>query len=461
MKRIPSGRAAALMLAVALSVPAHATDPFVLDIAVYNVDNVPAEKTFGYSSLEEAIDKLDFSQLQNDFSYGGTEQVSVEANLRGLSALLDFANNSNSLLFVISGVAIDPNDADGNGTDHVTFDGRTRQESIRMLKDFLKGNKAALKALLTRFAQISPIDPLAGNPDSLFGQRMKNDFNHGFTNKVSQVWGCSTTAFNFSNDSPLMLASAGETSGIFADAQARAAQLQAQNELSLGFSVASTKSEGAGTTYGTNTVTLPFSYTAKLDSDPRKKVRVDLPLTYVDTEGAKSYSMGLGLAYTHPLADEWSLTPGISVGATGSQDLGSGGGVLAYSLTSAYTWRLPAFAVSMGNAVGQYKSLGIKIGDIEAEADINNTVFTNGLLLTGPDSLIAKNLVVEYSLIDTRITGDTVYSDSSDEIGVSIGRISTENGVIDSYTKVGLGYLMAKGASGDINSLRLTLVSRF
>src|SRR5204863_2001483 len=100
-----------------------------------------------------------------------------------------------------------------------------------------------------------------------------------------------------------------------------------------------------------------------------------------------------------------------------------------------------------------------KIGDVEAEADVKNTVYTNGFLLTGPNSLISKNLVIEYSLVDTRITGDDVYSDSSDEIGVAIGHISTEEGVIDSYTKFGVSYLMAKGEEGDINSLRLTLTS--
>jgi hypothetical protein len=115
----------------------------------------------------------------------------------------------------------------------------------------------------------------------------------------------------------------------------------------------------------------------------------------------------------------------------------------------------------MGNAIGKYDALAVTIGDVEAEADISNTVITNGLLLTGPNSLIARNLVMEYSFTDTRITGDEVYADTYDEIAIALGYLRSRGGVIDSYSKVGLGYLVGKGDQDDISSLRLNLAMRF
>lgn len=465
MQRVNSRQLVCVVLAAFAGSPAWALDPFYINLNVAQAFGTASHYEEGFSNLTDAVNALDFARLSQRVTYNGSNQVDVQFYFRGLDVTMAFGNNNGTLVFSAPQAGITQ-----SFTPRSTFQASIaaqRADAIQQLKDYLKTNKGALKKLLSALSRYSPIDPLAGNPDSLFGQRMKNDFSYGFTNKVSQIWGCSTSAFNFTNDAPIQVASNGGTSDIFADAQARAADLQAQNEIGIGVMGASTKAKVAasggqpGGTLATTSLSLPLSYTAKLDSDPRKKIRLDLPLTYIDSAGATSYSLGIGLAYTHPLSDEWSLTPAIGVGATGSQDLGAAGGVGSFSLTSAYTWRFDSVALSMGNSIGQYKSLGLKIGSVEAAADVKNTVYTNGFLLSGPNSLISKNLVMEYSLIDTRIKGDVVYSDSSDEIGVALGHISTDMGVIDSYTKLGLSYLMAKGEAGNINSIRLLLSSRF
>ena len=455
----------ALLVGLAMAAPAQAgkRKPFKVAITATPAAGAPDSTSAGFSTVSDTIDYLDPNTLRSRFQTIDTDQVRVVLDFRGLAGLqLNFETNRGALTLIVPQFGFSRTFGSPTAVCANEFEcAANRKDALDQLRNFLESDPVFLKRLLTALARYSPIDPLAGNPDSLFSRSMRADFQQGFTHKVSQIWGCNTTAFNSTYGGPIQVAAIGDVGDIFADAQARAAALQAQNEIGFGLMYSSTTAESAGGDYATTAYAVPLSYTIKFDSDPRKKFRIDLPLGYSDTEGAATYSLGLGFAYTHPLSDVWTLTPAIGAGATGSDDLGSAGGVASYSLTSAYTWRLGGFALSMGNAIGKYDALALKIGDVEAEADISNTVITNGLLLTGPNSLIARNMILEYSITDTRITGDDVYADTYDELGVALGYVRSSMGVIDSYSKVGLSYLVGTGDFDDISSLRLNLAVRF
>lgn len=441
------------LLALGICLPATAKDPFVVNLTIQGSG---LTGVLGYSNLQDAIGDLDGTgRLQGLAGYDGSQAANIDFDMRGLSVEMSFPTTDGAqLIFRIPGLVINRGGQEPAASDTITFNGVDRADSIRQLKDFLKNNKFALKAILTELARRSPIDPLAGNPLSLMTQKMAGDFRDGFTHKVSQIWGCGTSAFNFGGEAPIMVAALGATSDIFAEAQARAAQMRAGNEFGVGLGYTSAEADG----FRSTGITVPLSYVANLDRWPGHKLRFDMPLAYTDTEGAVSYAAGLGLAYTYPVSEVWTVTSGVGVGATGSEDLGAGGGVSSLSAVSAYTWRIGDYALSMGNGIGKYDSLSLKFGDVEAEADISNVAFTNGLLLTGPNSLIAKNLVMEYSIQDTRLTGDEVYSDSYDEFGVALGYMSTEMGIIKRYAKGGLSYLVG---ANDIRAIKLNLSVRF
>ena len=458
----------ALAGAFCASPPASATDPFLLDITVAGGQTSPQNQRFGFGSVDEAIDKLSFEQLQQSFSnYSFSSLVDVGMDFRGLGAAMNFPGQSANLTFSVPGVTINPG---GQNPDQRIFQGQgangdsARKDALAQLKDYLKKNKDALKALLTALAQRSPIDPLAGNPLSLQSQMMARNFEYGFTHKVSQIWGCSTTAFELNRERPILIASASDDlSGVLADAQNRAAALRGRNELGLGAQYQTSTAPIRGSAlrsgdFNSYSLTLPLSYTVNFDARPGHKLRFDLPLTTVDSDGSKSYALGFGVGYTYPVNEVWSLTPAVGVGATGSTDLGSAGGMSSLSIASSFTHRFDSFALSIGNLIGQYSSLKLKLGDVEAAADVKNTVFTNGVLVSGPNSLIARNLVVEYSLTDTRLSGDTVYSKRYDELGVSLGRLTTEQGVVTSYLKGGLSYVT--GEQG-LKGFKLSLGWRF
>jgi len=444
------GRALALVAALGTG-GALAADPFELDMTVDG-----QLKEFGFDNVEDAAEALDRDRLQQEFpGYSDLSVVQTDINFRGLAAELNFPTaNSTELVFQIEGVELTP------GQDRVSFQGQTRDESIELLKDFLKENSFALKNLQTASAKLTPLDPLAGNPGSLMNQRMRGDYDRGFTHRVSQIWGCGCSAFELNRPQPIEVALADDDmNSLFAEARARVAALRGENEVGIGIVGQSSRGKTAnGSSYRTNLLQLPFSYTIKFDADPRKKLSFELPLSYMDSEGAASYTAGFGIAYTHPINDQWSLTPAAGIGATGSEDLGAGGGLASYSLTSSYSHRLGDWALSLGNSIGRYESVGIKIGDVEAESDVQNTVFTNGLMVSGPTSLIAKDLVLEYYFTDTRLAGTELFSNRYDEVGIGLGFLKTDHGVITRYFKTGLSYLWGEN---DIDGLRLSLNLRF
>lgn len=460
-------RVAGLCLSAGLAMSAEARKPFELDFSVN--DGANTLNDVGFTTVQEAIAEIDLDRLGGQLNYDPNgSQVSVAMDFRGLDMSMEFAANGGTLAFSVPGLQITEQfQGRGEGVRE------QRADALDQLETYLEQNPDALKRILTRLAQVSPIDPLAGNPLSLMSQTQGRNFAHGFTHKVSQVYGCSTTAFNRNGGVqlaardegwalgcgiPVMVASAGQHGDLFREAQDRAAALRGENEIGIGLSYQSTTADVAGGSYKSSSVNLPLSYTAKFNADPRKKFRIDIPLSYTDAEGAKSYSVGLGLAYTHPISDVWTITPAVGAGVTGSEDLGSAGGVVSYSIASAYSWRIGDWGLSMGNMVGKYDSLGLTLGDIEAEADISSTAFVNGLLLSGPGSLLARDMVIEYHITDTRLTGDEVYAEYYDEAGVSVGWIKQRHGVITRYLKAGVSYLTG---DRDISGYKLNLALRF
>jgi len=95
----------------------------------------------------------------------------------GVGTVIEFEANSSELIFRIPGKDFE-----------VRFDGGSRDESQEQFEDWLKGEFESAEApgkSLTRFLQItvalSPVDPVAGNPNSLMTRMVIDDFNQGIT----------------------------------------------------------------------------------------------------------------------------------------------------------------------------------------------------------------------------------------------------------------------------------------
>lgn len=356
------------------SYSAIAADVFTVTGTV--VGGTTETRSYGFNSAE---DVLAFPKnLQSRFSnYTGTEVASLNIDYRGLGMSVAYpAAGSNDLVFAIPAL----------GFTQTFNQGASREENQRLFSEFMKKNGGTLlNQIMKKLVEVSPHDPVAGNPNSMMSQMVASDFSNGFNSIGSNIG-------NKSEDNT-------------------------SNLIGIGARFSSLRQNGINN----NSVTLPFSYTIRADIDPRRQFVFNAPLTYTEVDGAKAYNLGLGAAYRLPMNDEWTLTPAVNYGAAGSKDLGAFGQAVSASLTSAYVFNGNGYDVVIGNMVGYYRTLKLSAGGYSYDPDIANVVFRNGAMYSMPVTVMASKMSLEFSLIDTRFTGTALYNEGYDEIGITLG----------------------------------------
>lgn len=443
----------------------------------------------------DVLDRLAaFARRDNN----GTNVLFGTVDYRGLQLNLDFRFlDDNTLSFSVPSRDFRFNDGFNDGNERV-FEGDSRKESLDAFIAYLKTSSVIVASTPSE----TGTDPIAGNPGSTQSMAAQRDFEQGFTQKVSQVWGCGASAAN----EQIMLAKAGfgctaevadanfklpavelaqlggnqsdsPAAGLYDDYYDRINSLRGENKASIGIQYALVKTSRLNaiklppsqnqnlpsrTETSSSIITLPLSYTVVFDSNPQRKLIFSTPLSFVQSEGSTAYQAGLGVGYSHPLSNSWSLTPSVGMNLVASKDMALASAILSYSLTSSYTFELAEWGFNIGNMLGSYSSQKLKIGDYESDPGISNTIMTNGLLVSGPGSLLANDLVLEYFVNDTRFMGDDLFTDNSQEIGINIGKIRSRGEVVTSYLKGGISYMKASGDNDhEADVLRLSLVYKY
>lgn len=344
---------------------------------------VPGETSaISFDNISDAIDAVDDESLQNILTtYTSVSATNIVLDVRGLPATVNYAANSTTLVFEVPSLGI-----------HEEFTGETRDDSQSLFEDFLKENgDGILRKMLQELAATTPIDPVAGNPNSLMAKMGSADFGMGTDIGNGQV------SKTVSSENALTL-------------------------LALRFG-----SYSAGP-YTQDVYTWPINYTYRFKSDPRKELLIDIPLTYIDTEGGKSYSTSLGVGFRFPATDNWSLTPAARIGSTGSIDLGSAAIIYSGSLVSNYNMFWGDNKISIGNMVAEFKTESINVDDYSIDYDLTNTMIKNGIGITTPLSykILGKSTSFEANVALTDFFGDEVYIDHYFDFAVSYGTHGTE-----------------------------------
>lgn len=378
----------------------YASSIFSIDI---DNDTTGENIVHNTSDLTNILNTLDRESLSSNLNYVETHQITAALDFRGLPMSLKFSENSTILELEIASVDIKE-----------TFSGVDREASIRLLERWFKnGNKGDIEKIMRELARVSPIDPIAGNPNSLMGTMVSTDFVNNFKRVTTR------------RQAPIVIAP------VF-------------NSLNI---------EGKQS----DSLTLPLSYAFDVADNPRENIILSIPLSYVKVQNAKTYTAGLGLAYALPMNNEWTLVGSTKYALVGSKSLGSLAQMSGTALTSSYTIDLGnRYALSFGNMLGYYTTVKLFNADYAFDPGISNTVFRNGIMYSFPTDKMYKDSSMDLFVIDTQYTGTKLFLESYDEIGISFGfnknvmnrSAEEDNYEFDSELKLGISYLTSSKANG-------------
>lgn len=362
--RTPCRFFAGLMLALASADQASAQNIFQGNFTVDGQTVVA-----GTNNASGFADLLTNSGLRSLFSgYTPNSAATIDASLRGVPATLSYQANATTLRLQIPSAGVD-----------VSFTGTTRDDSQDQALEWLRGGGgSALTRVLQQAVATTGIDPVAGNPNSLMSQMGASDFG---------------AALGLGGGRPGGLGLAARFGSYAVDG------------------------------FNSRVYSLPIS--TSFDLGEGRALLLDGPLTFIDTEGAQSYSGSVGVGMRLPIRIglpetlDWTLTPMVRMGGVGSLDLGAVGGLWSVSVTSSLGWQvLPGTRLQMANMASRLQTLPIDYGGYNVSYELTNMMYRNGLLVTQDiGELFGRAAQATVFAIDTRFTGDALYVNSYQEYG--------------------------------------------
>ena len=384
-----------VILASLIATPLYAKDLFNLTATI------PGETaSVSFNNVSDIVKAVDNQSLHTLLTlYTPISAASITIDLRGLPTTVTYAANSTTLVFNVPSLNINKQ-----------FTGSTRDESQTLFEDYLKKNgNGIFTKILQKLAASTAIDPTAGNPNSLMAKMGSSDFGAGTDFGGGQM---------------------GRTQP----------SKNTLDILTLRFG-----SYSAGP-YTQNVYTWPINYTYRFDSDSRKQLIFDIPLTYTDTEGGKSYSTSLGIGFRYPVNNDWTLTPMVRIGGAGSVDLGSAAVIYSGSLVSNYNLYWGDTKISIGNMIAEFKADSLDIGGYSVGYNLTNTMLKNGIGFAVPLNfkMFGKPTSLELDIVHTDFFGDALYINRYFDFAMSFGTHGTES-ALDNF-RVGLTYTVGNNS---------------
>jgi hypothetical protein len=309
-------------------------------------------------------------------TYTDTSAANLNANFRGLPVSFSYAANSTTLVMSVPAIGLNQ-----------SFTGATRADSQNLLTDWFKSSgQGAIEQFMKKLAAVSPVDPVAGNPNSAMSQSVTNSFNNG-------------------------------VSGVFEQTPSNVSTVRS-NAISLAASYLSTSQAGLDT----QRYSLPIGYSFIFSDNPAKKINIMLPIGLSDTQGAKAVDIGLGVSMNFPVLENWVITPAYLYGVSASVDLGSVGQIETGSVTSAFKLDTANGYAIMGNMVG-YSQTTTRLysGAYAFNPGIKNTVYKNGLIYGFNTDSFIPHSSWEVFATNTLFTGTELYLKTYNEYGFSYG----------------------------------------
>jgi hypothetical protein len=340
-----------LLLCLALLAPgvAQARDVFINTVSAANSPTQVGET----HAIDDVFGMFDADTLSELFgpTYSDTDAVMSHIDLRGVDLELSFADGSTELVISMPQV--------GESWTIDTGLPLSRDQQLDLVKAWLAGEielpadggDVSLTPILQAFLEYSPVDPVAGNPNSLQSKMLDADY---------------------------LIAGSGPFVDVDPDTgkyEAVDNWLRAEADFSY-FNAEGIRGESydIGISYGLN---LPGNRLALL---------FDLPFALTRAGGGGlSYMGSAALGLQVRVKPWWNVTPIFRTGLSGSFDLGALAVLYSGNVVSNMKWKIKGFDVTMGNLVGVESNIDrVKYQGIPVEYDMLVGVFENGLTIGKP-----------------------------------------------------------------------------
>ena len=347
-----------------------------------------------FRSVEDAFGVIGSQTVASyftGFARGYTDASAATAQINYLDVAVNygFAANSNTVTLSIPETGFAR-----------SFTSDTRQNSNRLLRDFLKANGDVLLQDIEKFRIAnSPSSPVAGNPSSLQATI------------IDQGFSALTT------DAP--------SAGGGAKGGASATQ--------IGFE-AGTFSTGRlnGSNY-----TLPISTSFAIGSKGNE-LRLTAPLTYTLLDGSRVYSGSIGATYRMAITDKFSLQSGFTYGLVYSEDLLQLVQLAGASVGASYRIDLGGATVTPAVLLGQVNSLGLKISNYSFDPDIDSYTLKIGQIVENDVKLFGYPVRVQAFSAYTRLLGEDFAVQGYADFGINFGLLAPAGNFFTRRVKAGI-----------------------
>lgn len=356
------------------------------------------KETRSYNDAETALKVYETTRLGDMFPtyMKGTTDITSVVDFRGMNSHVnyDYDHGTSRLIFEVPNLEIRQ-----VFEDH-TDDPVARQDKlVDEFVDFLKKEGGdILNRIQKELARVSPVDPVAGNPNSLQSNLAKDAFKTG--------------AFDVGRK-------------------------PARNQVGLSVSGSSFSVGG----FSGQSISVPLSYAIHFDAKPGMRLSLRLPVTYAKIQEAEIFSTNPGLALTVPLTDRWSLTPSVGYGLVGSKNAASVAQMLAGMVTSSYLFKKAGdTTLTLGNAVGYIRTLKFSSQGYNFNPGITNTIFKNGLMIERPIGIRLfgdEELTIQLSYAHSYFAGTALFMNQYHEVALSLGSAWEELDFLTDEVRVG------------------------
>jgi len=381
--------AAALALALSLTPAVGRADAVDLTVVV---DGASTQGSF--RSVEAAFGILGRETVASyftGFAPGYTDASAASARITYLDVGVNygFAAGSNTVTLSIPETGF---------TRSFTSD--TRQNSNRLLREFLKANGDVLLQDIEKFRiSNSPSSPVAGNPSSLQATLVDQGF-AALTTEAPPPGGSAKTG--------LASTQVGFEAGTFS----------------------------TGRLDGSN-YTLPISTSFALGAKGNE-LRISAPLTYTLLDGSKVYSGSLGATYRMALTEQFSLQSGFSYGMVYSEDLLQFVQLASASVGASYRIDLGGATVTPAVLLGQVNSLGVKLSKYSFDPDIDSYTLKIGQIIENDVKLLGYPVRVQAFSAYTRLLGEDFAVQGYADFGVNFGLLAPAGNFLTRRMKAGV-----------------------